>query len=79
MPLFISCRHAAQGENIQKTNLRLSEILLNSYLFAPDFFFAIPLLCIGTEINHWRPRRINMISVGRRRAHRFTQTQHIIE
>lgn len=36
----------------KKPNLQLSEILLNSYLFAAGSFCAIPLLCIGAEINH---------------------------
>lgn len=36
----------------KKPNLRHSEILLNSYLFAAGSFCAIPLLCIGAEINH---------------------------
>ncbi len=52
MPLFICCLHAAHGGNFQKANLRLSEILLSSYLFAAGSFFAAPLLCIGAEINH---------------------------
>lgn len=51
MPLFICCLQAARGD-FQKANLRLSEIVLNSYLFAAGLFFAISLLCIGAEINH---------------------------
>lgn len=47
----------------KKPNLQLSEILLNSYLFAAGSFCAIPLLCIGAEINHRAVRAaISMIS-----------------
>lgn len=62
-PLSAAATPSTQGI-FRKPNLRLSQILLNSYLFAAGFCFffflflffvvaAIPLLCIGSEINHW--------------------------
>jgi hypothetical protein len=71
MPSFICGLHAAYAGNIQKANLQLSEILLNSYLRAAGSFCAIPLLCIGAEINHRHARRISMISlvVAKRYSH----------
>ena len=50
----------------KKPNLQLSEILLNSYLFAAGSFCAIPLLCIGAEINHrpCTPHQYDFQTVG---------------
>ena len=46
MPSFICGLHAAYAGNIQKANLQLSEILLNSYLRAAGSFCAIPLYAL---------------------------------
>lgn len=61
----------------KKPNLQLSEILLNSYLFAAGSFCAIPLLCIGAEINH-RPCTPHQYDFRpwARKERRLTQQQH---
>lgn len=64
MPLFIFCLHAAHGGNFQKANLRLSEILLSSYLFAAGSFLLSHCYALELKSITKCPRCINMIWVA---------------